>query len=49
MDTKMLKGLGIACSVIGLGISLLADWTKEQQQKAEIAKQVGEAIAKLAK
>lgn len=45
MNNKVLKGLGIAASLAGAAISLVANWVSEKQTDAKIAEKVSEAVA----
>jgi hypothetical protein len=46
MNTKMVKVIGIAASVIGAVATLVGQWAGEKQQDAKIAEKVAEALAK---
>ena len=44
MNEKVIKGIGIATTVIGLGVTVLTDWVNEQKIDAKISDKVAEAI-----
>lgn len=44
--TKLIKGLGIGASVLGVGLSLLTDWVNEKKTDEKLKKLVDEAISK---
>lgn len=46
MSGKIIKIIGLAATVIGLGANLINDWADEQKMNAEIDKKVDEALAK---
>lgn len=43
--TNLIKVLGMAATVIGMGASLLTDWVDDKKMDEKIAKKVLEAIA----
>lgn len=43
-NSEVLKIFGIACTVIGAGISIISDIIGKEQTKLEISKQVEEQI-----
>lgn len=45
MEGKIVKILGIAATVIGLGATLLTDWVNEQKMDEKIEEKVNEALA----
>ena len=49
MNGKVVKIIGLAASVLGIGATLIGDWVKEQKQEDVITKKVAEAIAKVKK
>lgn len=49
MNTKVLKLIGIATSVVGALATVVADWAGTKRQDAVIAEKVAEAIAKAVK
>lgn len=45
LNGKMIKGIGIAASVLGVVVTLVGNWAGEKQQDMKIAEKVAEAIA----
>ena len=45
MNRKLIKGLGIAASLVGAVATLVANWVSGKEQDAVIAEKVAEAIA----
>lgn len=45
MNMKLIKALGIASTIIGMGATLLSDWVNEKQQDEKIKIAVDEALA----
>ena len=43
--SKWIKAIGVAATVIGVGVNLITDWVNEQQMDEKIEEQVGEALA----
>lgn len=46
MNSKLIKVLGLAASVVGVAATLLSDWVNEQKMDEKIEEKVNEAIAK---
>ena len=44
--TNIIKILGVAATVIGMGATLLTDWVNDKKMDEKIAEKVLEAIAK---
>lgn len=49
MNGKVVKIIGLAASVVGIGATLIGNWASEQKQEKIITKKVAEAIAKTKK
>ena len=45
-NTKLIKVIGFAATVIGFGASLITDWVSDKKLETEIAKKVTEEVAK---
>ena len=43
---KLIKILGIAATVVGMGATLLTDWVNEKKMDEKIEEKVNEALAK---
>ena len=43
---KLIKVLGIAATVVGMGATLLTDWVNEKKMDEKIEEKVNEAFAK---
>ena len=43
---KLVKILGIAATVVGMGATLLSDWVNEKKMDEKIEEKVNEALAK---
>lgn len=43
---KLIKVLGIAATVVGMGATLLTDWVNEKKMDEKIEEKVNEALAK---
>lgn len=46
MDSKTIKIISIATSIVGVVTTLASNWIGEKQQDAKIAEKVAEALAK---
>jgi len=46
MNSKLIKVLGLAASVVGVAATLLSDWVNEQKMDEKIEEKVNEAFAK---
>lgn len=46
MNSKIIRIIGLAATVIGLGADLINDWADEQEMNEQIDKKVNEALAK---
>ena len=46
MNSKIIRIIGLAATVIGLGANLINDWADEQKMNEQIDKKVNEALAK---
>lgn len=46
MNSKMIKVIGMAATIIGIGVNLLTDWVDEQKMDEKIEAKVNEALAK---
>lgn len=47
INEKLIKVLGIAATVIGLGATLITDWVNEKKMDEKIEEKVNEALAKI--
>ena len=47
MNSKMIKAIGMAATIIGIGVNLLTDWVDEQKMDEKIEAKVNEALAKI--
>ena len=43
--SKWIKAIGVAATVIGVGVNLITDWVNEQKMDEKIEEKVGEALA----
>lgn len=43
--SKWIKAIGVAATVIGVGVNLITGWVNEQEMDAKIGEKVGEALA----
>ena len=43
--SKWIKAIGVAATVIGVGVNLITDWVNEQKLAEKIEEKVGEALA----
>lgn len=46
MNGKMIKIIGVAVTIIGVGVNLLTDWVNEQKMDERIEEKVNEALTK---
>ena len=46
MNGKLIKILGIAATVIGMGATLITDWVNDKKMDEKIEEKVNEALAK---
>ena len=46
MNSKMIKAIGMAATIIGIGVNLLTDWVDEQKMDEKIEAKVNEALVK---
>lgn len=44
--SKMIKAIGIAATIIGVGVNLITDWVNEQKMDEKIEEKVNEALAR---
>lgn len=44
--SKWIKAIGVAATVIGVGVSLITDWVNEQKMDEKIEEKVSEALAR---
>ena len=47
--SKWIKAIGVAATVIGVGVNLITDWVNEQKMDEEIEDKVNEALAQRGK
>ena len=43
--SKWIKAIGVAATVIGVGVNLITDWVNEQKMDEKIEEKVSEALA----
>jgi hypothetical protein len=48
-NKKLIKVIGFAATVIGFGISLIANWVSDKKLELEIEEKVAKALAEQAK
>ena len=46
MNGTIIKGVGLAAAVIGMGYSLITDWVNEKKMDEKIEEKVNEALAR---
>lgn len=46
MNSKMIKVIGMAATLIGIWVNLITDWVDDQKMDEKIDKKVNEALAK---
>ena len=44
--SKLIKAIGVAATVIGVGVNLITDWVNEQKMDEKIEEKVSEALAR---
>lgn len=44
--SKWIKAIGVAATVIGVGVNLITDWVNEQKMVEFIGEEVSEALAR---
>lgn len=44
-NSKMIKFIGFAVTIIGVGVNLLSDWVDEKKMDEKIEEKVNEALA----
>lgn len=44
--SKWIKAIGVAATVIGVGVNLITDWVNEQKMDEKIEEKVSEALAR---
>ena len=44
--SKWIKAIGVAVTVIGVGVNLSTDWVNEQKRDEKIEEKVSEALAR---
>lgn len=44
--SKWVKAIGVAATVIGVGVALITDWVDEQKMDEKIEEKVSEALAR---
>lgn len=44
--SKWIKVIGVAATIIGVGVNLITDWVNEQKMDEKIEQKVNEALAK---
>ena len=49
LNEKSIKIIGIATSIVGMGVSVAADWVGEKKMDITIEKKIAEALAKINK
>lgn len=45
MNSKMIKILGFAATIIGVGANLITDWVNEKKMDEKIEEKINEALA----
>ena len=48
-NKKLVKGIGFATTIIGVGISLITNWVSDKKLEIEIEEKVAKALAEKAK
>ncbi len=46
MTGAVIKGIGLAATVIGMGTSLITDWVNEKKMDEKIEEKVNEALSR---
>lgn len=44
--SKLIKAIGVAATIIGVGVNLITDWVNEQKMDEKIDEKVNAALAK---
>lgn len=44
--SKWIKAIGVAATVIGVGVNLITDWVNERKMDEKIEEKVSEALAR---
>lgn len=44
--SKWIKAIGVAATVIGVGVNLITDWVNEQKMDEKIEEKVSESLAR---
>ncbi len=44
--SKWIKAIGVAATIIGVGVNLITDWVNEQKMDEKIEQKVNEALVK---
>lgn len=44
--SKMIKAMGMAAMLMGVGVNLITDWVNEQKMDEKIEEKVNEALAR---
>lgn len=44
--SKWIKAIGVAATVIGVGVNFITDWVNEQKMDEKIEEKVSEALAR---
>lgn len=44
--SKWIKAIGVAATVIGVGVNLITDWANEQKMDEKIEEKVSEALVR---
>lgn len=47
--SKWIKAIGVAASVVGVGVNLITDWVREQKMDEKIEEKVSVALARRGK
>lgn len=45
LKENLIKGIGLAATVVGMGATLLTDWVNERKMEEKIKEKVDEALA----
>lgn len=46
LNGKMIKAIGMAVTILGVGVNLVTDWVNEQKMDEKIEEKVNEALTK---
>lgn len=44
--TTIIKGIGLAASIVGAGATLVSDWVQDKKMEAKIEEKVNEALSR---